>query len=556
MKTKSTGLLVLGCCAVLLGILFVACQPRSGETNESTTAGTAIQKQLSQYIRITPTTDLSAFSERDQQMTPLLIEAAQAMDDAFWRQAYGDKEALLAGIGNADVRRYVEINYGPWDRLEEDRPFIDGVGAKPAGAGFYPPDMAPEELEQAAAADPELGKRLLDPYTVVHRDASGGLTAVPYSREYAVEFRVAAEKLRAAAALADDDGLRRYLELRATALESDDYLASDMAWMDMKNNAVEVVIGPIETYEDQLFGVKPANEAYVLIKDQEWSRWLSKVTAMLPAVQRGLPVPDRYKQEEPDTDPDLNAYDVVHYAGHCNAGSKHIAIFLPNDERVQREKGIRRMLLKNAIRAKFDRIMIPIAAELIAADQRRHVTFDAALRNFLFHEVARGLGIRQTVSGRGTVWEALGERAVEIDEGKAVVLGLYLASTLLAEDELGDADLMDYYTTSLANVLRSIRYGPTPAGMANLIGFNSFQEMGAFRRDQATGTYRVDPDRMDAAIKALAERLLVLQGEGDFDAVAAFIEQYGERDATLSADIERLAAAGVPHEPHPRQIQR
>ncbi len=546
MKRIRTGTLLTGCCALLLSIVTIACPPQEPAA-EPPAEETTIQDRLAKYTSFTLTADLSVLSDQQRRMIPLLIEAAEAIDEAFWLQAYGDKDALMASIDDPDVKRFVEINYGPWDRLADNEPFIDGVDPKPAGANFYPTDMTREELEAAAEADPELGEKLRSLYTVVRRDAEGGLTTIPYSEAYAEQYQRAAEKLRAAAELAEDPGLRKYLELRAEALLGDDYLESDMAWMDMKSNAIDVVIGPIETYEDGLFGAKAANETYVLIKDQEWSGRLSKYAAMLPALQDGLPVPEEYKQEEPGADSDLNAYDVVYYAGDCNAGSKTIAINLPNDERVQAEKGSRRLQLKNAMRAKFDKILVPIAGVLIAEDQRPQVTFDAFFSNTMFHEVAHGLGVQSTITGTGTVREALQDLASRIEEGKADILGLYMVTTLHGQGELGDSDLMDNYVTFLSGIFRSIRFGASSAhGVANLVRFNFFKEMGAFSRDQATGTYRADFAKMQEAMNALSERLLRLQGDGDYEAVRAFIEQYGQEGETLRSDLDRLETAGIP----------
>ena len=281
----------------------------------------------------------------------------------------------------------------------------------------------------------------------------------------------------------------------------------------MKDNTIDVVIGPIETYEDQLFGYKAAYEAYILVKDKQWSRRLEKYAAMLPALQKGLPVPSQYKQETPGASSDLNAYDVIMYAGDCNAGSKTIAINLPNDEEIQLIKGARRLQLKNAMRAKFEKILVPIADVLIADDQRAHVTFDAFFANTMFHEVAHGLGIKNTITGKGTVREALRDKASALEEGKADILGLHLISTLHSQGELGDADLMDNYVTFMAGIFRSIRFGASSShGIANLIRFNYFQQAGAFSRDQATGSYRVNFEKMQAAVESLSEKIIQLQG--------------------------------------------
>jgi hypothetical protein len=495
------------------------------------------------YAEVRLEADVSGLSEDQRRMLRLMIEASEYMDDAFWLQAYGEKYSLLGTIEDNALRRFAEVNYGPWDRLGGNAPFLDWAGPKPAGATFYPQDMTKEEFEAAVAASPEL-KSL---YTVVRRDEKGDLIAVPYREAFAAQVGPAASKLIQAAALASDPGLKRYLELRAVALITGDYRPSDLAWMSMKDNAIDVVIGPIETYEDQLFGYKAAFEGYVLIKDREWSRRLTRYAAMLPPLQRGLPVPDEYKREIPGTDSDLNAYDVVYYAGDCNAGAKTIAINLPNDEVVQLEKGTRRLQLKNTMRAKFDKILVPIAGELIAEDQRRHVTFDAFFANTMFHEVAHGLGIKNTIDGSSTVREALREQASAVEEGKADVLGLYMVSSLHEQGELEGGSLEDYYTTFMASVFRSVRFGASSAhGRANMARFNFFREMGAFTRDDDRGVYRVDYGKMKGAMDALSEKLLRFQGDGDYDGVTAFMENTAVIRGVLQEDLDGLASAGIP----------
>ncbi|MCP3962095.1 MAG: Zn-dependent hydrolase [bacterium] len=538
-------------CLVLSLAALAACQPTEtpspGTREEASTTMTETEKRLAKYTTVKLTSDLSVLSDNQRRMIPLLIEAAEAMDAGFWRQAYGDKEALMASIDDDATRRFAEINYGPWDRLANNEPFVEGIGDKPKGATFYPSDMTKEELEEATAASEEAAEKLRGLYTVVERDLGGALTTRPYSEIYDDLYQVAAEKLRAAAELAEDAGFKSYLELRAAALLSDEYYESDLAWMDMKTNAVDIVIGPIETYEDQMFGAKASNEAYVLIKDRAWSERLAKYAAMLPDLQRGLPVPEEYKREEPGTNSDLNAYDVVYYAGDCNAGSKTIAINLPNDERVQLQKGSRRLQLKNAMRAKFDRILMPIAGELIHAEQRGLIRFDAFFENTMFHEVAHGLGIKETITGQGSVRSALQNHASALEEGKADVLGLYMVNALHQRGDLDDTEIEDNYATFMASIFRSIRFGASSAhGVANLIRFNFFAEMGAFTRDEATGVYRVDFAKLETAADALSEKILRLQGDGDYEAVGAFVDRYGKVGEILAADLERLSSAGIP----------
>ncbi len=527
----------------LIGLALAGCA--SAPAPEVEPEAMSYEKKVGQYTPFRLETDLSVLTEKERKLLPLLMEAAQVMDGLFRRQTYGDKAELLASIEDPAARRFFEINYGPWDRLRDNEPFLPGVGEKPLGAEFYPHDMTKQEFEEALES--EDGEALKSLYTVVERDDDGNLVARPYSVVFRPELETAAAKLREAAELAEDAGLKRYLLLRAEALLTDDYRPSDMAWMEMKSNTLDIVIGPIETYEDQLFGYKASFEAYVLVKDKQWSARLARYASMLDELQRGLPVPDEYKRESPGSDSDLNAYDVIYYAGDCNAGAKTIAINLPNDEEVQLEKGARRLQLKNSMRAKFDNILLPIADVLIAEDQRRHVDFDAFFENTMFHEVAHGLGIKNTIDGEGTVREAMREHSSALEEGKADILGLYMVARLHEQGELEDSELIDNYVTFLAGIFRSVRFGAASAhGVANLLRFNFFAEAGAFERDEATGTYRANVEKMGAAVTALSEKILRLQGDGDYEGASKFVAEAGTIPASLQADLDRLEAAGVP----------
>ena len=494
------------------------------------------------YAKFALTTDLSFMTDNQLEMIGLLIEAAEIMEDLFWRQAYGDDyEPWLATIGVDETRLFAEQNYGPWDRLDSNRPFMEGVGPKPLGANFYPADMSKEEFDAAYLP----GKTGL--YSLIRRDEAGALTLLPYHVAYADELREAADLLHQAADLADSQDFANYLKLRAAALISDEFQVSDLYWMDVKDNEVELIIGPIETYEDQLFGYKAGYEAYVLVKDLDWSIQLARFSTFLPELQQGLPVPDEYKQEAAGSDSDLNAYDVIYYAGHSNSGGKTIAVNLPNDEEVQLQKGTRRLQLKNAMRAKFDKILEPIADVLIDDSQRQHISFDAFFANTMFHEVAHGLGVKNTISGDGTVRQALLEFASSMEEGKADILGLYMINELHKAGELGDVNIQDYYVTFMAGIFRSIRFGATEAhGKANMVRFNFFAENGAFVRDAESGKYLVDFERMEEAMTALSRKLLILQGDGDYEGVAELTNTKGIISKQLQADLDRLSSVNIP----------
>ncbi|MEP4535047.1 MAG: Zn-dependent hydrolase, partial [Cyclobacteriaceae bacterium] len=377
------------------------------------------------------------------------------------------------------------------------------------------------------------------------RDDEGNLMVVPYYEMFAEEVQKVSSLLKEAADFAEDEGLKKYLNLRAEAVLNDEYRESDMAWMDMKTNGLDIVIGPIENYEDKLFGKKAAHEAYVLVKDKSWSDRLSKYAAFLPELQKGIPVPAEYKAEKPGSDADLNAYDVVYYAGDCNSGSKTIAINLPNDEVVQLEKGSRRLQLKNAMRAKFDEILLPISKVLIDPSQQQYITFDAFFGNTMFHEVAHGLGIKNTINGKGTVREALKEHYSALEEGKADILGLYMITQLYAQGEI-EGDIKDYYTTFMAGIFRSVRFGAASShGKANMIRFNFFKEKGAFTKS-AEGYYSVDYEKLKSAMNDLSELTLTLQGDGDYDGVVALLADKGAIGSELQSDLDRLEAESIP----------
>jgi len=493
------------------------------------------------YADVGLTTDLSHLSDNQKQMIGLLIDAAKITDEIFWLQVWGDKDELLNSIDDAKAKQFAIYNYGPWDRLAADQTFLESYGPRPPGARFYPEDMSKEEFE----AWQQDGKD--EQYSIVKRDADGGLMLVPYSEAFASQINEIAELLIQASALAEDAEFASYLQIRATALKTDDYQASDMAWMDMKNNPIELVIGPIETYQDALYGYRAAFETFVLIKDQVWSERLARFVKYMPELQQGLPVDAAYKAEIPGTDADLNAYDLAYCAGDCNSGAKTIAINLPNDEEVQLAKGTRRLQIKNSMLAKFNQILLPIAAELIAEDQRQHVTFDSFFGNTMFHEVAHGLGIKNTLDGSGTVRQALKEHASALEEGKADILGLYMVQELRKKGEITDGELMDDYVTFLAGIFRSVRFGASSAhGRANMIRFNYFSDAGAFSHDPDSGTYRVNVAEFEQAIKGLSNDLLVLQGNGDYDKVAAFVAEKGNVSAQLQANLDRLTALGIP----------
>lgn len=500
-----------------------------------------LKQKVEAFAQVPLKCNIEHLTESEKAVLNLCFDAAKIMDDLFWQEAYGDKEDFLASLPNDTYREFALINYGPWERLNGNASFVAGYGEKPLGANFYPKDMTKEEFESCSNPLKE------SMYSILSRDAEGKLVAIPYHEFYAEKIGQAAKLLDSAAKLAEDPGLSKYLGLRATALRTDNYYDSDAAWMEMKSNRIDFVVGPIENYEDHLYGNKAAHEAFVLVKDMEWSERLSRYMSFLPQLQKNLPVEAKYKSELPGTESDLGVYDVVFYAGDCNAGSKTIAINLPNDEKIQELKGSRRLQLRNSMQYKFNMIMEPIAALLIDPAQRNYVTFDAFFENTMFHEVAHGLGIKKTLDGKSTPQEALLETYSAIEEGKADILGIFMLEQLAKMGELAEHDMMNNYVTFLAGIFRSVRFGAASAhGKANMVRFHYFQDKGAFVRDSVTGFYRIVPEKMSEAVAGLAQDILVIQGDGDYARASEMLLKQGIVDPLLAEDLQKIQDANVP----------
>lgn len=513
------------------------------KSNKSVEEPSELQKKVDEYAEFTLKTDLSVLSDKEKQIIPIFVQIAEIMDDLFWEQAYGTENRMaLDTLQDPAMKAFAMLQYGAWDRLGGEEPFIPGVGAKPKGANFYPKDMTEEEF--AALQDPEKESQ----YTIIRRDENGALKVIPYHVAYAEQLAKVDSLLGIAIDLAEDAGLKNYLIERRKAFQTDDYYASDLAWMDMKQSKLDFVVGPIENYEDAIFGYKTAYEAFILVKDEKWSNDLAKFVKMLPDLQKQLPCDPKYKKEVPGTESDLNVYDVIYYAGDCNAASKTIAINLPNDERVQLKKGARRLQLKNAMQAKFDNICMPIAQLCICDDQLDNVNFNAFFSNVCFHEVAHGLGIKNTVNGKGNLRQALKNQYSAWEEAKADICGLFLTQTLIEQGEITNCTVEDAYVTFIAGILRSVRFGATEAhGIANMMCFNYMQDHEAFTRN-AEGKIVVDVEKAKAAMAGWAGLILQVEGEGDYDFAKKYAEENGSIRADLQKDLQAISDANIPRD--------
>jgi len=507
-------------------------------------ANPEIQQKVDEYAEFELTSDLiDGLSANEKELVKIFIQISEIMDEIYWDQYFGNEaRAALDTICDPAVRAFANIQYGAWDRLDSERPFVPGYGERPLGANFYPVDMTDEEFN----ALPEEQRN--HQYSLIRRDENGKLVMVPYHEAYKEQLARVDTLLEKAIALAENEGLKNYLIARREAFRTDDYYQSDMIWMDMKDSPLDFVVGPIENYDDALHGIRCSQEAYVLIKDEQWSNDLSKFAAMLPEMQKLLPCDEKYKKEVPGTDCDINVYDVVYYGGDCNAGSKTIAINLPNDERVQLAKGSRRLQLKNAMRAKFDNIMIPIAKLMVCDEQVDSVTFNAFFGNTCYHEVAHGLGIKNTVTGRGACRQALGAQYSAWEEAKADVCGLFLTEQLIERGEITNTTVAQNYITFISGILRSVRFGATEAhGVANIMCYNYFYEHGAFSRN-AQGKYVIDVDKAREAARGWAAIIIAMEGEGDMAAAKAYSDKNGKISADLQRDLDAIRDANIPRD--------
>ncbi len=538
MKTNFLNVVVF----VSVVVLLTACNNTPKKDVVKVEELTEMQKLVNNYAEVELTADLSHLSDNQKEMIKKLIEVADIMEELFWKDAIGDKETFLNSIEDEDAKKYAMINYGPWDRLNGNIPFIDTYGEKPLGANYYPQDITEEEFE--AFADPNK----MSWYTLIRRDEEGNLKCVWYHEEYAKEIAKAAQLLDEASELAEDAGFKNYLKLRAEALRTDDYFASDIAWMEMKDNLVDFVVGPIESYEDGFKGIKASHSGQILVKDLVWSKNIERFNKVLPDLQAGLPVDAKYKKESASSSGDMNVYYVVYYGGDCNSGSKNIAINLPNDPNVQAKMGSRKLQLKNAMQAKFETILVPIAELLIDESQIDNIKFDDGFfQNVMFHEVAHGLGVKFVVGSKQSVREALEDYYSPFEEAKADIAGLYMVTQLYEMGEFPGKDLMDNYVTFLAGIFRSVRFGVASShGKANMLEFYYLQEKGAFTRNAETGRYTVNFDKMKAAVSDLVNEIIVIQGNGDKASAKKWIDAKSNVGEELQKDLDRINEAGIP----------
>lgn len=501
-----------------------------------------MKAKVEEYAQVELKSDLvNGLNDKEKELVKIFFQVGEITDDLFWKQTFGDK-SVLDTLTDSYAKKFAMIQYGAWDRLDNNKPFLPGYGEKLDVCNYYPHDITAEEFDALEDENKDSW------YTVIRRNADGSLKSVWYHEEYADEIGRICALLEKAVTLAEDPGLKNYLQKRIEAFKTDDYLESDLAWMDMKDSKVDFVTGPIESYDDKFRETKASYESFILLKDEARSKDLAKFVSMLPALQKELPCEPQYKTFVPGTSSDLNVYDAVFYAGDCNAGSKTIAINLPNDERVHAMKGTRRLQLRNSMKAKFDKIMMPIGELIVTPEQQKYLNFDAFFWNVTFHEVAHGLGVKQTVNTNESVDAVMGTEKTSWEEAKADILGLFMVTKLVEMGEITNITAEDAITTYIAGILRSVRFGAASShGKANMMCFNYMEKAGAFTRD-AQGQYVIDFQKAKEAMNGWAALILKTQGDGNIEFATKYRAENGGITPELQADLNKINSAGIPRD--------
>ena len=487
-----------------------------------------------------PAPDLTGITDNGKEVLKLYRMAADEVDNIYWQQNYGEKDAFLDSLESPSQRLYAEINYGPWDRID-GKSFVNGYGDKPAGARFYPSDMTAEEFD--SWDDPAKNS----PYTLARRAADGSLETVWYHDAYAASISKIEEYLQRAADVTIKESVRNYLLKKIEGLKTDDYYESDKAWLEMNDSKMDLVIGPIEPVDDALYGTKASYGAYVLLKNLHRTEELSALAARMPELQEMLPGDPANRQFVPGAESDIFSCNVLYCSGYTNAGFKVIGINFPYDARVQEELGTRSIIFDNIIREKFNRTVYPVGQSLLEESYQPHVDASAFYWLIVFREIAKGLGVKETVNGRGTVAEALGNEALAIEKAKSNVLGTWLCAQ---EAEAYHISALfqkeDVLTTFVTNTIRSVRFGAAdPTGIANIIVYNYLLETKAITWN-ATGRYSIDFDKTWQALEDLGAEILRIQAHGDIDAANSYIARYGVAGLESLSDKRVLERAGVP----------
>jgi len=533
-----------------LALLWISCKQIESEKDQSTMT---LKEKIARFTPVKLSADTSMLSAEDKKALEHLYKAARYIDEIYFRQVWQDNPKLLeklrADTSTAGKERlqYFLLNMGPWSQLDEGAAFLENVPqVQPPQANYYPLDMTKEEfLQWLETLDNKDKEAATGFYTVIRRDSIGKLIIVPYNIEYKQWLEPAAQELEKAAELTQNRSLKKFLRLRAKAFRTNDYYESDVAWMEL-DSPIEVTIGPYETYMDGLFGYKAAFESYITIRDKEATEKLAMFGKYLQSIENNLPIAPKYRNPHIASLSPIRVVDALYASGEGNRGVQTAAFVLPNDERIIKEKGAKRVMLKNVQEAKFNAILAPIAQKVLDSTQRHSISFDAFFTHILAHELVHGLGPHNiTVNGRPTtVRKELKELYSAIEEAKADITGLFALQYLIDNNILPKQLEEPMYVTFLASMFRSMRFGIAEAhGKGVAIQFNYLTLEEAIEIDETNGTFTINIEKAKAATKKLASEILTIQAEGSYDKAKALIDRYAilhpamERALTQLKDI-------------------
>jgi len=511
----------------------------------------ALRRSEARFAKVVLHQDLRALPEGERRALAKLVEAARLMDALFLRQVWAGNPELLVELaqdrtqlGAARLAAFLR-NKGPWERLDGDRAFIPGVPAKPEAANFYPPGATKEEvqvwLDRLTPAEREVATGF---FTVIRRRPEGGFAPVAYAVEYQGELARAAAFLREAAAETGDATLRAFLLARAEAFETNDYYASDVAWMRL-DSAIEPTIGPYEVYEDGWFAAKAAFEAFVGLRDDAETEKLARFGGELQGIEDVLPIDPLLRNPRLGALAPIRVVNQIFAAGDAAQGVTTAAFNLPNDERVVREMGSKRVMLKNVQEAKFRHVLRPIAGLVLSPADRARVSFDAFFTHILMHELLHGLGPHEVRAKQSTVRAALGETYGALEEAKADVGGLFALQKLIDDGKVDRAMERTLYPTFVASAFRSLRFGLDSAhGRGMALQLNWMLDAGAIslRKDR---TYAIDMARMKEAVVALTGEIMTIQGNGDLERAKALLEKMAVVRPEVQGTLDRLVRIPV-----------
>jgi Peptidase family M49 len=539
------------------GIIFLTgCEPPKSDVTNQSEDNSMLSEQIAKFVPTELKYDRSTLDDRQQKVVEKIYRAAKIMDEIFLDQVYSKNNQMKTDLMSKKTEeaelqlKLFDIMFGPFNRLEHDKPFI-GTEKKPLGANFYPEDMTKEEFETWIKDHPEDEKAFTSEFTFIRRDGNN-LIAIPYSEYYKDKLSEASKYLLEAADFADNQSVKNYLTSRAAALLSNDYFESDMMWMDMKDNEIEAVIGPYEVYEDRLFNYKASFECFLTIKDSVESEKLEVFKSYLRDMEMHLPIPNTYKNFERGSESPLAVVNEIFTSGDTKAGIQTIAFNLPNDERVRKAKGSKKVMLKNVTEAKFKKLLIPIAEIVLDPDQLKYVTFDAFFTHSLMHEMSHGIGPGFiNVDGRNTeVKKELKETYSTMEECKADILGIYNNIFMIEKGVFPRTFERETLVTALAGAFRSVRFGIGEAhGAGNAIIYNFLIEKGGFEYDEKTEKVKVNFQKVNTDLEELGNLLLMIQARGDYEGAKEVIKKYVVISPSMKSLTEKLSNLPVDIKP-------